>query len=179
MAALVRPIPPDPYDLLPAVASFALTSDDIADGQPLGTVHVHHSADGGNQSPHLRWVGFPSETRGFVVTCLDPDAPTGSGFWHWALVGVPVGVTELARGAGASDAPLPAGAFHVRNDFGTLDYGGAAPPAGDRPHRYIFAVHAVDTDQLGLDRMASPAVVGFTLTFHTIARATLRTTYQR
>ncbi len=179
MPTLVRALAPDPYDLLPTVPGFQLVSDDIADGRTLGILHAHHSADGGNQSPHLRWSGFPSATRGFVVTCLDPDAPTGSGFWHWALVGVPVGVTELGRGAGASDAPLPPGAFHVRNDFGTLDYGGAAPPPGDRPHRYIFAVHAVDTDSLGVSRTDSPAVVGFNLTFHTLARGTLRATYQR
>src|ERR1039458_421203 len=146
MSTLVRPIPPDPYDLLPAVASFSLTSEDIAAGQPLAAVHVHHSAGGENRSPHLRWSGAPDATQGFVVTCLDPDAPTGSGFWHWVMVGIPATVTELPRGAGASDAPLSPGAFHVRNDFGTLDYGGAAPPPGDRPHRYIFAVHAVDTD---------------------------------
>jgi Raf kinase inhibitor-like YbhB/YbcL family protein len=179
MPTLVRPAAPDPYDLLPAVGSFSLTSDDIADGRPLGAIHVHPSADGENQSPQLRWSGHPAETRGFVVTCFDPDAPTGSGFWHWVLVGVPASVAELPRGAGGSDAPLPPGAFHVRNDYGTLDYGGAAPPPGDRPHRYIFAVHAVDTDDLGLEPTVSPAVVGFTLTFHTIARATLRATYQR
>lgn len=179
MATLVRAVAPDPYDLLPAVAAFSLTSDDVAEGRPLDNRHVHPSAGGENRSPHLRWSGFPPDTRGFTITCLDPDAPTGSGFWHWVLVGVPVTVTELARGAGASDAPLPPGAFHVRNDFGSLDYGGAAPPAGDRPHRYIFAVHAVDTDSLGVDRLASPAVVGFNLAFHTLARATLRPTYQR
>ena len=179
MPTLVRPVAPDPYDLLPAVPAFSLTSDDIADGRQLSTLHVHPSAGGKNQSPHLRWSGFPATTQGFTITCLDPDAPTGSGFWHWVLVGVPVTVTELARGAGASEAPLPPGAFHVRNDYGSLDYGGAAPPPGDHLHRYIFAVHAVDTDSLGLDRLASPAVVGFTLAFHTVARATLRATYQR
>jgi len=179
MPTLVRPVAPDPFDLLPPVESFSLTSADMTDGQPLGHLHVHHSAGGENQSPQLRWRGHPAETRGFVVTCFDPDAPTQSGFWHWVLVGLPASVTELARGAGASAAPLPPGAFHVRNDFGTLDYGGAAPPPGDRPHRYVFAVHAVDTENLGLDRTVSPAVVGFTLTFHTIARATLRATYQR
>jgi hypothetical protein len=179
MPTLARPPAPDPYELLPAVPSFSLTSDDVGDGQPLASLHVHDSAQGGNQSPQLRWSGHPSETRGFVVTCFDPDAPTASGFWHWVLVGLPASVTELPRGAGASGGRLPGGAFHVRNDFGSLDYGGAAPPPGDRPHRYIFAVHAVDSDDLGLDPAASPAVVGFTLTFHVLARATLHATYRR
>ncbi|MGO8685598.1 MAG: YbhB/YbcL family Raf kinase inhibitor-like protein [Candidatus Dormibacteria bacterium] len=179
MPTLVRPVAPDPYDLLPAVPAFSLASDDIRDGEPLGALHVHDSAGGGNRSPQLRWSGQPAETRSLVVTCFDPDAPTASGFWHWVLVGVPASVTELPRAAGAFGIPLPEGAFHVRNDFGTLDYGGAAPPPGDRPHRYIFAVHAVDTEDLGLDPAVSPAVVGFTLTFHVIARATLRATYRR
>jgi hypothetical protein len=179
MPTLVRPVAPDPYDLLPAVPSFALTSDDMRDGEALASLHVHGSAGGGNVSPQLRWSGQPAATRGFVVTCFDPDAPTASGFWHWVLVGVPASVTELPRGAGTAGGPLPGAAFHVRNDYGSLDYGGAAPPPGDRPHRYIFAVHAVDADDLGLDRTASPAVVGFTLAFHTVARATLRATYRR
>ncbi|HXZ99755.1 MAG TPA: YbhB/YbcL family Raf kinase inhibitor-like protein [Candidatus Binatia bacterium] len=179
MPALMRTQPPDPYDLLLEVASFTLTSDDIRDGETLPRAHVHDSAGGENRSPQLRWSGHPVETQGFVVTCFDPDAPTASGFWHWVLVGIPADVTELPQGAGDAKAPLPPGAFHVRNDFGSPAYGGAAPPPGDRPHRYIFAVHALDTDRLGVERTVSPAVVGFNLAFHTLARATLRATYQR
>jgi len=179
MAGVMRKPAQDPYDLLPEVATFSLESDDIADGVPLGINHVHDSAGGGNQSPHLRWSGHPAATKGFVVTCFDPDAPTASGFWHWLLVGIPASVTELPRDAGAADAPQLPGGFHVRNDFGSLAYGGAAPPPGDRPHRYIFAVHALDTDNLRLERTVSPAVVGFNLTFHTIARARLTPTYKR
>jgi Raf kinase inhibitor-like YbhB/YbcL family protein len=159
------------------VASFTLTSEDIADGQPLDPRHVHDSLGGENVSPQLSWSGFPENTRGFVVTVYDPDAPTGSGFWHWVLVGLPAATTELPRGVGAP-GELPAGAFHVRNDYGQANYGGAAPPPGDIPHRYVFAVHALDTDDLGLDASATPAYVGFNLTFHTLARATLRPTYQ-
>jgi len=178
MATLVRPVAPNPYELLPAVPAFSLVSDDITDCQPLGKLHVHSSAGGENQSPHLRWSGHPAETAGFVVTCFDPDAPTASGFWHWVLVGVPGSVTELPRDTGRGDV-MPPGAFHVRNDFGSLDYAGAAPPAGDRPHRYFFAVHALDTDSLGVARTDSPAVVGFNLAFHVIARAVMVATYQR
>jgi Raf kinase inhibitor-like YbhB/YbcL family protein len=178
--SLERPLAPDPYDILPKVPSFTLESDDVTDGERLAADFVHGSAGGGDVSPHLRWSGFPPNTRGFVVTCYDPDAPTGSGFWHWVLVGLPASVTELPRGAGGASAKLPAGAFHVRNDYGGKAFGGAAPPPGDRVHRYVFAVHALDVDKFeGVTDAASPAYVGFNLAFHTLARATLRPTYSR
>ena len=172
--SLDRPVAPDPYEVLPPVPSFTLTSDDVHNGEPMDTEFVHPSVGGANASPHLAWTDFPAETRGFVVTCFDPDAPTGSGFWHWSLVNLPVSVTELERGV----ASLPEGAFCVRNDYGEASYGGAAPPPGDRPHRYVFAVHALDVDRLDLTPDATPAYVGFNLTFHTLARAVIRPTYQ-
>jgi Raf kinase inhibitor-like YbhB/YbcL family protein len=169
---------PDPFDVLPVTPWFQLESDDIQDAALLDLPFVHDSADGQNLSPHLRWSGFPAETKSFAVTCFDPDAPTQSGFWHWVVVNVPADVTELARGAGTPNG-LPAGAFHVRGDFGTKAYAGAAPPPGDRVHRYVFAVHALDVEKLDVDDTVSPAIVGFNLTFHTLARAALRPTYQR
>jgi hypothetical protein len=139
---------------------------------------AHPAVGGQNLSPQLAWSGFPAETRSFAVTCYDPDAPTGSGFWHWVLVNVPASVTELPRGAGStSSAGLP-GAFSVRNDYGESTYGGSAPPAGDRPHRYVFAVHALDVEKLDVTPDTSAAAVGFNLTFHTLARAVIRPTYQ-
>jgi Raf kinase inhibitor-like YbhB/YbcL family protein len=174
--SLDRPVTPDPYDLLPATASFEVTSADVGEGQPLKQDQVY---DGGNTSPQLSWSGAPEGTRSYVVTCFDPDAPIVSGFWHWVVCDIPADVTSLDHGAGASgDANLPEGAFHVRNDFGEKAFGGAAPPEGDQVHRYYFVVHAVREEQLGVDTDVTPAVVGFNLAFKTLGRAILTGTYQ-
>lgn len=172
--SLDRPVAPNPYDLLPAVPSFTVTSTDVTDGQPLQEAQV--AALGHNVSPQLSWSEVPVGTKSFVVTCFDPDAPTPSGYWHWVLVDLPADVTSLDTDAAAGD--LPGQAFHVRNDGGTRDFGGAAPPEGDHVHRYYFVVHAVGEESLGVDAEASPAVVSFNLAFKTLGRAIIQGTYQ-
>ncbi len=173
--SLDRPVSPDPYDLLPSVPSFTVTSDDVADGQPVKNEQVNEFGD---TSPQLSWSGAPEGTKSYVVTCFDPDAPIVSGFWHWVLVDIPADVTSLAAGAGTIGGALPGNAFHVRNDGGSLGYMGCAPPAGDQVHRYFFAVHAVGEETLGVNASVSPAVVGFNLAFKTLGRAVIHGTYQ-
>lgn len=175
--SLDRPVAVNPYDYLPPVPAFAVTSEDVVDGEPTPLAFAHTSVGGGNLSPQLAWSDVPAGTQSLVVTCFDPDAPTPSGFWHWVAVDLPGSTRALPRGAGSSDATLPGG-FHVRNDYGTQDYGGAAPPAGDMTHRYFFVVHAVDVPRLGVDADVSPAVVSFHLAFHTLARGIVTPTFQ-
>jgi Raf kinase inhibitor-like YbhB/YbcL family protein len=177
---LARPVAPDPYSLLPQVPTFTITSADIADGRQLDRRHVHPGVapDAGNQSPALTWSGFPEETKSFAVTCFDPDAPTLSGFWHWVLVDLPASTTSLETDAGAAGAALPGKAFHVRNDWGSKDYGGAYPPPGDVVHRYYVAVHALDVETLGVGDTTSAPVASFQVALHTLARAVLTPTFQ-
>ncbi len=174
--------PPLPYEFLPPLPSFTVASTDVADGAALkrDQVSAMMGAGGGDVSPELRWTGFPEATRSFAVTVYDPDAPTGSGFWHWAVCNIPASVTELPRGAGAPDGgALPDSALTLRNDGGVRGYMGAAPPEGHGPHRYVFAVHAVDVDVLDVGPDASPAILGFNLAFHALARAVLVATHER
>jgi Raf kinase inhibitor-like YbhB/YbcL family protein len=163
--------------------AFTVSSNSFKDGDYLKLTHVV-SADAGfgcageNVSPHLKWSGAPAGTKSFAVTCFDPDAPTGSGFWHWLVVNIPPGVHELALGAGSKGGALPKGALQTRTDYGFAGYGGPCPPEGDHPHRYLFTVYAVN-EMLGVQEDTPAAQIGFNLNFKTLAKATLMGLFKR
>jgi Raf kinase inhibitor-like YbhB/YbcL family protein len=169
----MRRVPRDPYTDLPAVPDFRLTSSTVADGAtiPLAQCSGIFGAGGQDQSPELSWAGFPDSTQSFIVSMYDPDAPTPSGFWHWAVVDLPVGVTALGLGAGEADSSLPAGR-HLTNDGGLRRYLGAAPPPGPAHHYYIV-VTALDVPTTGVPDTASPALALFQTLDHVAARARL------
>lgn len=165
--------------------TFSVKSNSFKDGDYLRADHIL-SADfgfgcaGGNKSPHLAWADAPAGTKSFAVTCYDPDAPTGSGFWHWLVVNIPAGTTELALDAGNPKQPnLPSGALQTRTDYGAPGYGGPCPPPGDHPHRYLFTVFAVGAERLQVTPDTSAAVVGFQLNFNTLAKTAIMGLYKR
>jgi Raf kinase inhibitor-like YbhB/YbcL family protein len=164
--------------------AFTLVSNSFKDGDYLPNDLIL-SADfgfgcaGRNRSPHLKWSDAPAGTKSFAVTCYDPDAPTGSGFWHWLVVNIPASVSELPEGAGSAGGQLPAGVLQTRTDFGAPGYGGPCPPPGDHPHRYLFTIFAVKTDRLDVRADTSAAVVGFNLNFNTLARADIMGLFKR
>lgn len=169
-----------PYDSLPKLPTFTLTSESVTDGQPLANDQVSGimGAGGSDTSPQLSWSGFPAETKSFAVTVYDPDAPTASGFWHWAVADLPATVTELPAGAG-DGGELPGGAVTLTNDASLKRFLGAAPPAGHGPHRYYIAVHALPVESLELPEGATPAYLGFNLFGQAIARAVIHGTYEQ
>ena len=174
--------PPNPYDFLPSVASFDVRSNDVADGEMLRMAQVSgiFGAGGEDCSPHLAWSGAPEGTQSYAVTCFDPDAPTGSGFWHWVVYDIPPSCGELATGAGdQAGSGLPEGAKQLRNDAGLTGYLGSAPPAGHGPHRYVFAVHALSVANLPIDENVSPAICGFNMFGNTLGRAVITPVYEQ
>jgi Raf kinase inhibitor-like YbhB/YbcL family protein len=135
---------------------------------------------GENKSPALKWSGAPKDAKSFAVTAYDPDAPTGSGWWHWSVINIPANVTELKPDAGnVSGANLPPGAKQVRIDYGVAAWGGACPPPGDKPHRYVFTVYALKTDKLDIPADATAALAGFMINGNTIAKGTFTAKYGR
>lgn len=165
-----------------AATAFSITSEDISGERRLAQQQVFEGfgCHGGNQSPHLAWKNPPDGTKSFAITVYDPDAPTGSGWWHWTVANIPAKVTTLPTDAGNRNGEkLVAGAVQGRNDFGYSGYGGACPPAGDSPHRYQITVWALDVDKLPVDEHASGALVGFMINSHVLEKAQFTATYSR
>ncbi len=165
-----------------AAGKFTLESAEVKPNQKIADAHVFKGfgCDGGNLSPSLTWKNAPQGTKSFAVTVYDPDAPTGSGWWHWLVFNIPADVTSLP--AGASDSAkgkLPAGAMQSKTDFGTAGYGGPCPPQGDKPHRYIFKVFALKVPKLDLDESSSGALVGYMLNANKLGTAEFTSTYGR
>lgn len=159
-----------------------LISSDLRAWRKIPNANVFNGMDctGNNVSPALQWSGAPAGTKSYAITAYDPDAPTGSGWWHWVVYNIPATTTRLSAGAGdAKKNLLPAGAVQGNTDFGSPGYGGPCPPKGEKPHRYIFTVYALNTDKLDLPAGATAAYVGFNLHAHQLAKATFTALYGR
>lgn len=158
--------------------AFIISSKDLKDGEKMPNAQVFNGMgyQGDNISPHLSWEQPPAGTKSFAITCYDPDAPTGSGWWHWGVANLPAELRELPTGAGSGQGGLPAGAVQTRTDYGKAGYGGAAPPQGEH-HRYIFTVYALDVEQLDVSEESSGAYLGFNLHFHSLGKASLTVIY--
>jgi Raf kinase inhibitor-like YbhB/YbcL family protein len=167
--------------LSPLVQGFELTSSDIEAGKPMPKAQEYQGfgCDGGNISPQLAWQDIPEGTKSFAVTAYDPDAPTGSGWWHWVVFNIPADVTSLPKGAGSGDGKaMPKGTVQSMTDYGAPGFGGACPPVGDKAHRYIFTLYALDT-VLELDATANPALAGYMIKSHALSQASLISYYRR
>jgi len=163
-----------------AQQGFTLKSDDMGGQLTISQVYSGFGCTGKNISPSLKWTNAPEGTKSFAVTVYDPDAPTGSGWWHWIIFNIPASSTELKADAGRPEKKLaPAGSVQSITDYGAPGFGGACPPEGDKAHRYVFTVYALKSAKLDLDEKASPAMVGFYLNNNTIAKASLIAYYQR
>ncbi|HUR32886.1 MAG TPA: YbhB/YbcL family Raf kinase inhibitor-like protein [Vicinamibacterales bacterium] len=165
-----------------AQTTFRLTSTDVAEGATIKVEHTFNGfgCTGANVSPALAWSGAPAAARSFALIVHDPDAPTGvGGFTHWIVYNIPASATGLARGAGSAGGTLPAGTMQATTSFGTPGYGGPCPPAGDKPHRYVFTLYALSAPKVDLPANATQALAGFTINGSKVASATLTALYGR
>ncbi len=161
---------------------FTLSSKDITQAEYMSKAQEFNGfgCSGGDASPHLKWVNPPKGTKSFAITAYDPDAPTGSGWWHWQLVNIPLTTTELATGAGsAKSGAAPKGSSHIANDYGSKGFGGTCPPAGHGVHHYQFTVHALSVEKLDLPDNASGALAGYMINANTIGTSTIESLYKR
>ncbi len=163
-------------------AGFKLESKDVGPKAPIANKYVFKGfgCEGENVSPELSWKEAPKDTKSFALTVYDPDAPTGSGWWHWVMINIPADTKELVEGAGDPAKGLaPKGAAQMRTDFGSTGWGGPCPPKGDKPHRYIFTLHALKVDKLEVAPDASAALVGFQIHANEIGKASFTAKYGR
>lgn len=163
-------------------SDFSLASKDIKAGATLSINQVFNGfgCSGNNISPELHWSHIPEGTKSLALTVYDPDAPTGSGWWHWVVYNLPVSTSALAAGAGTVDgSKLPSGTAQGRTDFGAPGFGGACPPAGDKPHRYIFTLFALKADKLDIPEGATAALIGYMINANLIEKASFTAYYGR
>lgn len=161
---------------------FTLTSPTIDPGSFLTREQVFNGfgCSGENLSPPLKWTPGPQETKSYAITVYDPDAPTGSGWWHWVVYNIPANVTELTTGAGdITGKLLPQGAIQGRTDYGTHAFGGACPPKGDKPHHYVFTIYALKIEKIDLPADSSAALIGFMIHSNSLGKATFTAMYGR
>lgn len=166
---------------LPSQAAFTLSSPGLPDGTTLPPAQIYNGfgCQGGNQSPALHWQDVPVGTHSLALTLYDPDAPTGSGWWHWVVFNLPANSTGLPAAIAADGQGLPVGAVQSLTDFGQPGFGGACPPAGDPPHRYRVTLHALKVDKLDLPATSMPALVGFMIHANELAQTSLTFHYGR
>jgi Raf kinase inhibitor-like YbhB/YbcL family protein len=161
-------------------AGFTLKTTSFDASKPLAAKHIFNGfgCSGENVSPELEWSGAPKDTKSFAITVYDPDAPTGSGWWHWTVVNIPATITSIPEGASANKK-LPSGSVEGKTDFGKAGFGGACPPVGDKPHRYIFTIFALKTEKLDVNSESSGAMVGFNLNANALGKASFTVKYGR
>ena len=161
--------------------TMTLTSPDIKEGGTIASEQVFKGfgCTGSNMSPALSWSGAPANTKSFAISIYDPDAPTGSGWWHWVVYDIPFRANGLPRGAGNAGGDLPQGAMQGRNDYGETGYGGPCPPPGDKPHRYVFTAYALKVGRLEVPRDASCAMIGFMINANKLAEGSFTASFGR
>ncbi len=170
------------FSTLTYASDFKLGSPEIKAGStmPKSFEYNGFGCSGENKSPALKWSGAPKGTKSFAVTMYDPDAPTGSGWWHWVVINIPADATGLADDAGAQNSTtLPKGAVQGRTDYGVAAWGGTCPPQGDKPHRYIFTVYALKTDKIDVPVDATAALTGYMIHANMISKASFTAKYGR
>jgi len=159
---------------------FTLSSKTVSGQLGINQVYSGFGCSGKNISPELSWSGAPSGAKSYALTVYDPDAPTGSGWWHWLIFNIDSKTLSLKTGAGnIKNKIAPKGSVQSLTDYGTSGFGGACPPVGHGSHQYIFTVHALDTEKIDLDEKANSALVGYMINSHTIAKSSLVAYYGR